>query len=69
MKKVILAVLTLVALSGCTAVENTWGAGKKIGGAVLSEPAKEKLKPLVESTEMIYGTSKEIYMGKGVPIK
>lgn len=66
MKKIILALVALVAFTGCTALEQTWSAGKGLGDKILSEDTKETLKPYVESVETLYGAKD---LGKGVSIK
>ena len=65
MKKVIFAIVTLVAITGCTGaitgheystdgVEKAWNTGKVVGGAVMTDEQKEAVKPIVDTTETVY---------------
>lgn len=59
--KFLIAVILLLVMSGCTTVETVWGKGKAVGGKVLSQETKEKLSPMVEKVEQVYGS---VYEGK-----
>jgi len=54
--KILMIIAVAVMFSGCinSQVESMWTKGKIVGGVVLKDETKAKLKPMVEATEEVY---------------